>query len=471
MNQVPPRLLRTALVTGGVLGVLSMASPLTVVFAIAMVALVWGSTRGLEPRERAWMRGATAVAVGLRLAAVAALPFMVDESTGGYAGFFGDGLYSITRSLWLRNSALGIPIAPEYFIHAFDPYGRTGYHYVLAAIQILVGPAPIALHLASIFFFFAALFVLHGVVRRSYGAPAALATFLLLAFLPSWFAWSVAVLKESFHFLLMAVILAGTLVVVRSPSWRYRVLAGLAVIASMALVDTLRSGALAIVVVGIAIGVVARLAFSRTAVFVPAVALLAVLSVLALRSPAVQTRLLGEFQMAANRHIGQVMSAGQSFKLLDDRFYFEGAGSAFTMTPEEELRFAVRSAVAFFLVPLPWEIGSLSLLAYLPQQMLWYGLVIFACYGLAAAWRRDPLVTGIIGGYLAMGVAVIMPNSGNIGTLIRHRDLILPFVACVGVIGLLNAAARVVGQARAATGDAATSHVAAQEAAGHHASD
>ena len=471
MIEMPPRLFRLAIVAGIGVGVLSMASPLSVVFGVAIGGLVWAGTQGLEPRERAWVLGATAVALGVRLLAVAALPFMVDPAAGGFAAYFGDGLYSIKRSLWLRNSALGIPIAPEYFIHAFDPYGRTGYHYVLAVIQLAVGPAPIALHLMSILFFFAAAFVLYRVIRQSFGMEVALGTFLLLVFLPSWIVWSVAVLKEAFHLLLMTVALAGTVAAVRSPSWRYRILAALAVAGSVVAVDTLRSGALAIVVVGLALGGLARFTFSRTAIFVPTIVVIAIVAAGVLSESSVQQRLLDEFQMAANRHIGQVMTAGHSFKLLDDRFYIAGAGSAFTMIHVEALRFAVRSAVAFLLVPLPWELASPSMLAHLPEQMLWYALVIFACYGLPVAWHRDPLVTGMICGYGVMGVAVIMPNSGNVGTLIRHRDLILPFVACLGIIGFLGAVARLVRRTGEPGRQFTSSHAVVQEAAGHHAID
>lgn len=434
---------RTAIVAGVVVGLLSMMSMLLVLLAVSFWLLIRAATRDLGPRERRWVVALVSIALALRVAAIASLVLQVDPSRGSFAAFFGDGLYAIKRSIWLRNSALGIPIAPEYFTLAFDPYGWSGYHYLLAAVQIVTGPSPIGLHLLSSFFFLSTLLLMYRLFRQSYGVHPAILTLGLLLFIPTLFAWSVSVLKESFHLCLMVLVLLGALHVIRGPTIRHRAGGLVLLVGSMAAVNTMRSGALAIVAMGLVLGCLMRLMARSVWVFVPSAVLLAATTTYVVTRPAIQARALDEVRLAANRHVGQVLTEGQGYKILDDRFYIAGGVSTPTMTVPEAQRFVIRGAMAFVLVPLPWDVHSLSGLVYLPQQIIWYVLLVCAAFGLPVAWRRDALVTSIICGYALVGLVVIAPNSGNVGTLVRHRDLILPFVAWIGAVGVICIAARV----------------------------
>ena len=71
----------------------------------------------------------------------------------------------------------------------------------------------------------------------------------------------------------------------------------------------------------------------------------------------------------------------------------------------------------------------------MPQQLIWYGLLILAVPGLVAGFRRDLLLTWVLIGLTLAGGAVIALNSGNIGTLVRIRDSIVPFVMCLAAVG------------------------------------
>ena len=52
--------------------------------------------------------------------------------------------------------------------------------------------------------------------------------------------------------------------------------------------------------------------------------------------------------------------------------------------------------------------------------------------------RRDPLVTLVCLGYIVMGLAAIAANGGNVGTLVRHRDMVVPFVAVLASVGFVR---------------------------------
>jgi hypothetical protein len=133
-------------------------------------------------------------------------------------------------------------------------------------------------------------------------------------------------------------------------------------------------------------------------------------------------------------HIGNVHTEGHAYRLLDDRLYLV-PGAIQTMTPKEGLRFAIRALVSFVVVPLPSQAESASETAFLAQQAVWYLMVAFASVGLIAGLRRDALVVSMLTAFALMGAGAIALNSGNIGTMVRFRDTIVPFVAFLTGIG------------------------------------
>jgi hypothetical protein len=117
--------------------------------------------------------------------------------------------------------------------------------------------------------------------------------------------------------------------------------------------------------------------------------------------------------------------------------------SALNLTFNQAARFVVNAAVAFVIVPAPWQSATRADLVYLPQQLLWYTALLLLPIGLVACWRRNPLLTALLASHLAVISAALMFTNGNIGTLVRLRGLIWPYVLCIaaaGALAVLNAA-------------------------------
>jgi hypothetical protein len=93
----------------------------------------------------------------------------------------------------------------------------------------------------------------------------------------------------------------------------------------------------------------------------------------------------------------------------------------------------------FIVVPAPWQLQSARELAYLPEQIAWYGLVLLLPFGIAAGWRRDRLVTCMLVGYVAPTAVALALTNGNVGTLLRLRGLVVPFLAWVSAVGFCAA--------------------------------
>lgn len=111
-----------------------------------------------------------------------------------------------------------------------------------------------------------------------------------------------------------------------------------------------------------------------------------------------------------------------------------------TMRPEEvvgsrALEHLPRGFFYVLFAPFPWAIASLSDLAALPEMILWY--VVIAAGG-ATTWRYRgrwrslaPELLFIGGTFLVFALA-----EGNVGTLFRHRAMVIPLAVIIAAPGL-----------------------------------
>jgi hypothetical protein len=147
-----------------------------------------------------------------------------------------------------------------------------------------------------------------------------------------------------------------------------------------------------------------------------------------------QVRAQGEVRRAAKLHWGHVNTPGFTYKTLDRELYPERS-SIDGMSRGATARFLARSAVEYLTVPRPWTIESRAALAFVPELMFWYCVLALLPIGLVAALRRDALVTTVLTAY-ALGVAALVAlTGGNIGTLVRHRGLALPYLIWLAAAG------------------------------------
>lgn len=432
---LPPRVLRWSAIAGVLVGIACASSPLTVWFTIAMVLLLRTAVSGIGGDERRWILAALVVAIALRVIAIGGLFLLTNHAQLPFGSFFGDEEYFIKRSIWLRNVALGIPIHRADLIYAFDDYSQTSYLYVLALVQILVGPAPYGVHLLGVALYLAATVVLFRTVRTSLGRMPALFGLVLLLFLPSLFAWSISALKEPLFFFLTASSVAVAVRVVRAPGWGARFAALLALVALGAALETVRAAGAGLSAASVGGGLAIAWLVQRprwilaTAVVVPIV-VGAVLS-----RPAAQVKAYSAVVTTAQQHWGHVATAGYVYKTLDERLYPDRSEIS-DIHFSEALRYIVRSFERYLTVPLPWEVRSRAALAFLPEQMVWYVLLALSPLGLWIAFRRDLLVTSLLLGHALVAALLVALISGNVGTLVRHRGMALPYVVWFSAVGL-----------------------------------
>jgi hypothetical protein len=428
-----------SLAAGLCVAALYTLTPLTVCVVAAGAAVRPLLFSGLSRGERHCLTAILVVALLARVAAIGAvfvsnLPKHDDQFVGATSG---DEAYAMSRALRTRAILRGWTTDKYDFFVAFDEYGRNSYVTALTAAQVVFGPTPYSLRLFNTLLFTVGALLLFRLCRHAFGPGPAFGGLATALSWPSLFVWSTSLLKESLYFLLGATVLTAAIAVVRSASWRSRAIA-LAIVAAAALSRDLRPGALMLMGSGLLVGGALYAASASKRAFVVAILFVTLALGLSLSRFHLEERLVSGLEGAAKTHSGHVFTVGHSYKLLDDGFYVNPrtpVSSTLTLTRDQAARFVVRAAASFLMVPLPWQLQSSRELAYLPEQVAWYGLIMLLPIGVVAGCRRDRFVTCMLVGYAIPTATALALTNGNVGTLLRLRGLVVPYLVWIGAVG------------------------------------
>jgi hypothetical protein len=424
---------RAAVIAGAVLGALYTLSPLSMIALAIGGAVLWWSARDMSARERRWFLWMVGIAMAVRLALIAGL-FLGAGDDRPFATFFGDEELFKSRPIWIRNLGMGVPISAADFIYSFDDTGKSGYLYVLAAIQAFVGDAPYGVHVLNAVIYLAGVLLLYRLARRAFGKCSAIVGLVVLLFMPSLFAWSISALKEPMYTFVAAVEVLLVIAVVRAPRIWQRIGAVAALVVAAFMLESLRKGGLQVALVGSVTGIVAGAIASRPRLLLASAVVAPVVIAAVLTAEPVESRVLRVVRDAVRYHAGHVLTAGHTYRLVDGRYYWDWP-AIFEIGPAEGAQYVSRALIHYVVEPQPWIERSRAMLAYVPEQAAWWTLLALVPFGIAAGLKADALVTATLlahAGAIAMMVAI---TSGNIGTLIRHRGLVLPYLVWIAALG------------------------------------
>jgi hypothetical protein len=440
MRAVSPLLLSAGV--GLLIAVLAAASPLTICVLAVTPLLFTLAGRGLPAEERRVLYGVLAVAIAARVALivvmfVTALPHLNDLSIGGLAG---DESYNLSRALRSRDIVLGFANGKYDYFVVTDEYGRTAYVWLLGWIQVVFGPTPYSMRLVNALMFLTGATLLYRQARIAFGPVPAIAGLTVLLFIPSLLFSSVSLLKESLYFLTTSLVIVTFVQALRTLRPRDVVVAAVLIAASLWLLNDLRRSAAVLTAAGLALGwLLYHVIGSRRRMAAVAVLVVAGVTMVAVQ-PALRQRAVDTVLVAAKMHAGHVFTVGHAYKLMDEGFYITpemGPVWDVTMTEAQAARFLIRAAASFVATPLPWEMASRSELAFLPEHLVWYLLLFFLPAGILAGWKRDPLFTAVLIGYVVPTAVAVAITNGNVGTLLRMRGLVSPYLLWLSAIGLL----------------------------------
>ena len=431
----------TAVVAGIVLGLCYVLSPLSMLCMLAMIPLFRWAGRGLDQGERRWLMAILVTAVAARVLVILVLFLVTDHHQVPFGSLFGDEEYFIRRSLWMRNVAIGLPLHRADFIYAYDDYSRTSFLYVMAVLQVLCGPSPYGAHIFSIVCYVGASVLLYRLIRPSFGPLPAMLGLATLLFLPTQFAWSLSALKEPLYFLTMTVGLTAAVTIGRPGPYLKRLAALAVLVASAFAAQSIRDAGLAMAGVGAAGGLAIGLAGRRPRLAVALVVACLIATPLIVTRGQFKDRVVTAVRQAASVHWGHVNTPGYVYTILDGGFYLRRSAIG-EMSFRQGAKYVAGSLVTYVTVPLPWRIQSRAALTYLPEQMAWYLMVLLVPIGIASGLRRDVLLTALLATYAATAALLVALTSGNVGTLVRHRGLAVPYLLWFSLLGACDVLAR-----------------------------
>lgn len=136
-------------------------------------------------------------------------------------------------------------------------------------------------------------------------------------------------------------------------------------------------------------------------------------------------------------HHGVVNTGGVIYKLLADQQYLKPPGF-YPLNGMEYLKYYLKGVLHFIFEPFLTNFSSKNVLIFLPQQILWYLLLVLSIFGVLYCIRyfRNESVVLIV--YFFVVTSMLAISGGNIGTDVRHRDLISPVVFIFGSLGLMH---------------------------------
>ena len=91
-----------------------------------------------------------------------------------------------------------------------------------------------------------------------------------------------------------------------------------------------------------------------------------------------------------------------------------------------------------WLAPFPWQLESMLQAMALPETVLYYVLLVAMLSGFKFIMKSKVREGGLLVVYLFINFILFALSEGNIGTLFRHRSMLLPLIFILGSIGFFK---------------------------------
>jgi hypothetical protein len=326
-------------------------------------------------------------------------------------------------------------------VHPADHYLLNVYTYTQAAIYFVAGHHPLAMKLMNCLLGALAAGLILLIAWQLFGRLAGLFAGVAAAFFPSTFLWSVTGLKDTMFVFATALFLWLLTVLITTGSWR----AVLPIFVAFAFVGGLRFyiqimlGML--VPAAVMIQSRARLPQKWSMVVVIGGGCAALLF-----AGWVSQQLTFSAEMVSRQRYCAAVGAESDFVSTEEGQAEEECAQPVQPVEVEDSPTLVQSLeemVAWFptglvytlAAPFPWEADRMVERITIPEVFLWYGAVALALIGALSQWRSWRQYVHLLG-YIAGILFLMALTQGNLGTLVRHRGMVIPFVLVFSGVGV-----------------------------------
>lgn len=319
----------------------------------------------------------------------------------------------------------------EFFGGKLPPMGlyQSGaFTYLIGVIYAAFGYNPLAIKLINAAFSILTGILLYFIGREMFCAAIGRWSMAVLVFLPSFVIFSITAMRDTIAIFMITLMVCLMIKFQESKNKIYPVAAGVLAFATEPL---------------------------RSAIKYPLLALIALLMLLNLRFGIIKKFIITVFacvmifsftpagQVLKNRldpnvffsiHLGYINTPGHNYKIFPERCY--GGNKFIGLGPLEIAGGVIKGMFHLLFEPLPMRVtGMLSPPAIL-QTILLCLLIPFIIIGVITGlrYRFHRVIPAVA--YLAIFIPLLAVTEGNIGTVFRHRDMLMPFLIVFGIAGL-----------------------------------
>jgi hypothetical protein len=293
-----------------------------------------------------------------------------------------------------------------------------GYDFWNAIVYFFTGKSPFSLIFINCIAGSVTAILIYYITKQLYNEKAAKISAILTAFWPSLFTWSIQNLKELLSILLIAILIMS--LVQLKAKFRFYLLLIIA-IASLALKELRMVSFVIFYAVILPFSLILFLWKKNRILFIFLVLLVGAGGAIFINHYLNYSSLLEYI-----KYMRTVRAYGNTafFSNID------------ITNPINFLIFVPVALLVAWLAPFPWQIGSMSQVAAMPEMLLYYALLPAMFLGCGFVMRYKLKEGGIIPVYIFIMMITLASIEGNIGTLFRHRAMVLPFMFVLTGIGL-----------------------------------
>lgn len=369
------------------------------------------------------------------------LIFIYFISISGFLGYRGeispDSRYNTIHALELSKEWRGDKIITS----TSDMHGVIGYNYILAIFYTIINygadqlsPNPmLADKLINICISLVSIIIIFYLTKEVFGKKIATLASILIAFWPPFILWAITNLRDPINMLLVSFILFMLVKFNKKNKWQFILLAASSIIYLFFIRPYLVPFILIITIISFFIYL--RISKLSKIIIVGIIVFLC----------------LAQRTLGPKNIIGRYLDSNLSFQstiLLNNSNIIAQGGSTYEIYDNDiilngkvnKIKFIkgfLKGWIYFMLVPFPWTLSPAPQFLLITLCMLsWYFLIPFSVIGILWSLRYRFRLSAPIISYLFIVTSAYALIEGNVGSALRHRDLVIPFYFIFSIVGL-----------------------------------
>lgn len=303
--------------------------------------------------------------------------------------------------------------------------------YLYAVIYSAFGYYPLMINFINCILGVLIGYINYLIALKIFGRKSAYITLIITLFFPSLFIWSTFTKLKDTLYIFSLILFLYLLIKFITKKRPYQVLP---ILFLVPLIELIRKRTMPLLMLIFVISLLFTIIIRSRRKITVILIVIGFISLIKFKGPNILTmsRIRASADEAISYHRGSAFSGGVVYKLRSDMYDV----TKFKLS--DYIIFYSKGLFHFFFEPLPTHILSNSILIFYPQQIVWDFAMLFVLLGIVFSIKNRKLESGYILIYLFVMSSGFALAGANIGTLVRHRDVITPVVIIFSSVGITS---------------------------------